>query len=246
MILAMLLSSTKRTAPLRLPVFAVLSANWTLERALALSADLSDPAAIAQLHARLWALRRFALGCAACVGVRAMWRHVDAEVAVRNEVRALAVEVRRQSSEVLEAFERCRAASLSPPVLTARQGGVGDSGAVCAVPADPLSAAKADGSPVETLVSRSPVVAVPFALARESGKRCAGADRPRSAARRKSAGRARRESSGAAAGAGTSPARKRRASVERARTPAAADAHGGVQVRETRSSAAKAARRAAL
>lgn len=227
----MLLSSTKRTSACRLPVFAVLSVNWTLERALVLSADLSDPSAVSALHARLWALRRLALGCALAAGVRAIWRHVDPDAEVRREMRALAVEVRRQSSEMVDAIERFRAASLvssaaqPPPAQHASRARAGQG-------ASPPSAANA-GSPAEELASRSPLVAVPFALA---GVGASGAPRPRSAARRASAGRGRRDS-GAQRQTGAreaSPARARRST-------------GGTPARTmaTRSSAVKAKRAAA-
>jgi hypothetical protein len=110
-VLAVLLSSTKRTANARLPVFAVLSANWTLERVVVMAADLSDPSYVAGVHARLWTLRRLALFGAVAAAVRALWQHVDHKSAMRDSVRELAVEIRRQSSDLSELK---RVASLSP------------------------------------------------------------------------------------------------------------------------------------
>lgn len=243
----MLLSSTKRTAASRLPVFAVLSINWTLERALVLTADLSDPAAVSTLHGRLWALRRLALCCAALAAARAVWRHIDPDSEMRNEVRALAVEVRRQSSDMIEAIERYRTASLSPPVVAPAQaqqppqqphehrtrGGGAPSG-------------ENAGSPAEERASRSPVAAVPCAL-RSAGT----ALRERSTAQRTPAGRSRAESSAQQLTAnigeeGSSPAQKRRSSAVRSKTPVTGG-RAGLSVPQprtiaTRSSAVKAKR----
>jgi hypothetical protein len=231
-ILAVLLSSTKRTATARLPVFAVLSVNWTLERMVVLTADLSDSSAIAGVHARLWLLRRLALLVAVGAAVRAAWRHVDSDKEMRESmrsVRELSVEIRselrRQSSELLELK---RAASISPVGMGGGASGAGvEAGPAARGRRDSPPSTAANGSPPEDLASRSPVVPLPFALEGNEDDAAAQEGRTLTHARARSAFKrapARRDSTGRTpiADGAKADARARRGSGCRAKSPAPA------------------------
>jgi hypothetical protein len=185
-----------------------------------MAADLSDPSYVAGVHARLWTLRRLALFGAVAAAVRALWHHVDHESAMRDSVRELAVEIRRQSSDLSELK---RVASLSPlsALPTASAGAVQHPATSAVRASSPPSTGAAAATPPDELKSRSPVAPLPCAL---------NEDHQGARARKSPARPARRVSAASATPVAGAQISSRHTSPSRAKSPV------NCVARETRSS----------